>query len=846
MLKRIWQNLRMSKQYNFFFVLCFSLGIIGLILVESFKSGVEEKVARNAKNFIASDVSISVRRQFNENEKSIINEFAQKNNLELSTWLETYSLISLSNRSKLADLNFVGSKFPFYGGVTFEDGTYSNGNDWRALVQSDQLWMSRDLAWELEAKIGDKIKVGESHFVLSRIFTRDQFSSFRGFNLAPKVFLSKFKLEETKLMGFGATGSDAFLLKLPSKSSNVEVLENKYKEELKKLLSDQAVRIRGPKESSEQVGRSLNYLADYLGLITLLTYILSLIGLYYFTHHFLSKSVRTIAIYKALGFAPFKIFLVNTTHLIILSVFALLISSLMMAGVLPILEKILSAKVGDAITLNLNLLVLGKVALFSIFGCLLAILPIVYGAVKIPVSSVLQDLPQELKRIPLAFYVPLLMYVIVLAILISHSVKIGLIFVGSIFALVILGYFFFKVACWFLEKISKNLSFSIKHGILALTRYFNSSFTIFMSLILGASLIVLIVQLEKSLRNEFTSNDIDKRPDLFIFDLQDDQGESFKKLLAEKNIKMTMFSPMIRARLTKINSDKVVAKKSSEEENFETREEQNQERFRTRGVNLSYRDKLSWSETITKGKFYSGSCNGDSIPCEISLEESYARRMSVKLGDVLTFDVSGIELTGKVTSLRKVKWTSFEPNFFILFQPGVLEEAPKTFLGSFKVKSIDERKEMFTMVAKNFPNSSLLEVSEVIRKITEIFELMAFAIKMISYLSLFVGLVVVWSVSFNHLELKRKEMSLFYLMGLNEKRRISIYRVETFLQIFSSMILAIFFGSVVTFGILKFGFNIEVDFNFKTIVFWMISLFVILFGIVNFKIISLVKNSKRE
>lgn len=842
MLKRILQNFRMSREYNFFFVLCFSLGIVGLILVESFKSGVEDKVSRNAKNFIASDLSISTRRQFTEEEKKLVFDFAKKENLEMSAWLETYSLISLNDRSKLADLNFVDTGFPFYGGVTFEGEANSTSEDWSKLIESSELWMSRDLAWELNASVGDKIKVGESYFLLSKTFTRDQFSSFRGFNLAPKVFLSKKKVAETKLMGFGSTGSDAFLFKFAKTIPESE--EKNLQESLKKVLPDPAVRVRGPKESSEQVGRSLNYLADYLGLITLLTYILSLIGLYYFSHHFLSKSLRTIAIYKALGLSPKKIFAINTVHLIFLCVISLVVSAIFMMVGLPILEKIISNKVGEAILLKMDLLVLGKVTLFSVVGCLLALLPIIYGAVKIPVSTVLQDLPQELKRISLFYYIPLVLYVVLLSILISHSIKIGFIFVGAIFLLIVLGFLFFKLTCIALEKLIPNFSFSFKHGVLALTRYFNSSFTIFMSLILGASLIVLIMQLEKSLRNEFTSNDVTKRPDLFIFDLQDDQGETFKGLLADKNIQMTMFSPMIRARLMSINAEKVVTQKTVQEENFETREEQDQERFRTRGVNLSYRDKLSWSETLVKGKFYTGTCDGEKTPCEISLEESYARRMNVSLGDTLSFDVSGVEISGIVTSLRKVKWTSFEPNFFILFQPGLLEEAPKTFLGSFKVKDLNERKAMFNLVAEKFPNASLLEVSEVIRKITEIFELMAFAIKMISYLSLFVALVVVWSVSFNHLELKRKEMSLFYLMGLSEKKRVAIYRVETFLQIFSSMSLAILFGSLVTYGILTYGFNIMVDFSLATILQWIISLFILLYVIVNFKIIHLVHTSK--
>ncbi len=220
-LKFIQQTLRSSKEFNFFFILCFSLGILGLILVESFKAGVEDRVSKRAKNFIASDLSISSRRQFTEVEKKNIEEVIQKNNLEYSEWIETYSLVSSVEKAKLADLNFVAAKFPFYGGVIFESGEKSNTADWESLSKSPVLWLSRDLSWELKVKVGDQLKIGESTFQVGKIFTEDQFSSFRGFNLAPKIFLSKNYLAETKLMQFGSTGSFDYFLKTNDKNETL-------------------------------------------------------------------------------------------------------------------------------------------------------------------------------------------------------------------------------------------------------------------------------------------------------------------------------------------------------------------------------------------------------------------------------------------------------------------------------------------------------------------------------------------------------------------------------------------------------------------------------------------------
>lgn len=838
-LKFIQQTLRSSKEFNFFFILCFSLGILGLILVESFKAGVEDRVSKRAKNFIASDLSISSRRQFTEVEKKNIEEVIKKNNLEYSEWIETYSLVSSFEKAKLADLNFVAAKFPFYGGVIFESGEKSNTADWETLSKSPVLWLSRDLSWELKVKVGDQLKIGESTFQVGKIFTEDQFSSFRGFNLAPKIFLSKNYLAETKLMQFGSTGSFAYLLKLNDQN------ETLVRENFSKIIKDQTIKIKGPKESSEQIARSLNYLSDYLGLITLLTYILSLIGLYYFTHHFLSKGLKSIALFKALGFTPQKVFILNAAHLIILSLISLVVSFAVMLIMVPVLESLLLARIGEEFKLLFTSGVVLKVSLYSVIGCLLSLLPLILGAVKIPVNTVLQDIPQELKRLAFWYYLPLFFYVVLMAVIISHSIKIGIIFISALLILVGLGYLFFKTFSVLLEKSAKNKKLEIKHGFLALSRYFHSSFTIFMSLLLGVTLIVLIIQVEASLRNEFTSTTELRRPDLFMFDLQDNQEEAFKKLLNEQKLNVTMFSPMIRGRLTAINNGAIEQKKSDQEETFVTREEENQERFRTRGVNLSYRGKLSWSESITKGKFFSGRCDGEKIPCEISLEESYARRMNVNIGDKLTFDVSGIDIVGVVTSFRKVKWTSFEPNFFILFQPGLLEEAPKTFLASFKVKSIEERREIFQLISNNFANVSLLEVSEVVRKITEIFELMAFSIKIISFLSLAVALVVVWAVSFNHLELKIKEMKLFFLMGMTAEKRETIYKIESFLLTSMSIGLAIFSGTLITFLVLSFGFNITLEIRALYLISFLIILFIILNALLLFKIRNLVKRSEK-
>jgi putative ABC transport system permease protein len=835
------RDFKSDKSFNWFMILCASLGIVGLLLVESFKGGVEDKVSKNAKNFIASDLSVSARRSFDPKEIEAIEKYLTRKNLNFARWIETYSLVSKSNSeqpiSKLADLNFVSTEFPYFGGVVLEHNGFKGSGLWGSLHQSPQAWVSRDLAWELGVKIGDQLKIGELEFIIGGIITEDKFSSFRGFNLAPKIFLSYNYLKQTELIKFGSTATYAYAIKL-NPQDDVKKIQN----ELRLILPDKTIKILGPEESSQQISRSLNLLSDYLALITLMTYLLSLVGLYYFTQHFLSKKLKTFSIYKSLGLKTTFLFRVSFLHLIILTASAVTISTILVVVALPFLESFFTSLVGEVLLFRLQWSSLLRILFLSLGGTLLALGPLFWGALQTPVATIFQDLPAELKRIKFYFFLPLLLYVIILAIILANSFKVGGYFLGSLAIIILLAALCFKGMTRLLEKFSKNFTFINRYAALTISRYFTSSFTIFICLLIGMTLTTFIFQLDHSLRREFTQTSGDKRPDLFMFDLQDSQADGFVELQKKQNWHQTLFAPMIRGRLIKINEEITQKRSGPSEGEFSTREDQNSEQMRNRGVNLSYRSALSWSEKIVEGHFNGQKCDPSNKPCEISLEEMYAKRLGVKIGDKLVFDISGLSISGVVTSLRKVKWISFEPNFFILFQPGVLEDAPKTFLASFKVKSIQEKREVFAKVAEFFPNVSLLDISELVRKITSVFDLMAMAIKFISLLSLFVALVVLIAVSFNHLDLRKREMALYFMLGLKLKRIRSIYSREFTFLIIMCILLSLLFGSALTMILMKSIFDSEAILRLPFVSSFLISLGFILYIIVYFRVRFLVKS----
>lgn len=825
-LKFFWRNFKEDKAFNWFYVLCLSLGVVGLLLVETFKLSIEDKVNANAKSFIAGDMAISSLRTITEKDKNTINIFFKKNQLQYSEWIETYSLVSKKDRNdelaKLANVNFVSDTFPFYGGIFDGNDNLLSRDRWNLLHREKIAYVSQDLAFQLELKDADKLKIGEAVFIVKLIYSRDLFSTFRGFSLAPKLFISTNFIKDTQLIKFGSTATFNYSIKTQA-NQNID----KLKLELWNTLDDKTIKVNGPVESSQQISRSINLLIDYLSLITLLTYLLSLVGIYYFSEHFLSKQIKNYAIYKSMGITNSFIFKSNLIHILLLTVFGAIFSAILLVFAESSIEMAFAKFVGETLVFKVTALSFFRVLSLAMVGGVLSLSPLIWGALQIPVSIVFKDLPAEISKINKIYFLPFLIYVICLAVILSHSYKLGFIFIGAVFVLVILSGIIFKIFSTILERVARNFKVEFKQAIYMMSRYFTSTFTIFICLLIGMTLTVFIMQIDQSLRNEFTSSDEKRRPDVFMFDLQDADYEEFNKQAIDNHFKITMMSPMIRARLLSINGEKTSERIEVGENNFQTREEQSSNQMRNRGVNLSYRKELSWSETIVEGKFNGNDCHTDI--CEVSLEQSYARRIKAKLNDILLFDISGIEVKGKVTSLRSVKWTSFEPNFFILFQPNVINDAPKTFLASFKVNDSKEKQVIFKVMAKYFPSVSLLDLSEVVGRVIKVFNLMAQAIKIISILSLIAALIVLMSVSFNHMDIRKKEMSLFYMLGLGKNIIFKIFNIEFIFIILICTLLSLFFGSSLTYIVMKYGFNSTAQYLFGEILLILFSIVLLLF-----------------
>ena len=253
-------------------------------------------------------------------------------------------------------------------------------------------------------------------------------------------------------------------------------------------------------------------------------------------------------------------------------------------------------------------------------------------------------------------------------------------------------------------------------------------------------------------------------PSLFVIDLQVDQVDGFRAFLNEEGLASegTMLAPMVRARYRENQAPKGSGNEAGNESGKSlTREAEQARFFRNREQNLSWRDEPGVGNVITAGRWM----DPTSTTIEASLEERYAKRLGVSIGDPVTFDVQGVAVTAIVTSTRRVDWATFRPNFFVLLTPSAIRDAPQTWIASLPTLPDGRRQAVQARIAEKFPGATAFDVTEVGRKVVALIERLVWTIRVIALLSFGAGLAVLIGMALATAASRRADHALLLVLG---------------------------------------------------------------------------------
>lgn len=796
----IGREVQNDRAWVAIFLASLSLGLFGFVGLESFRSALETNLRLNARNFLSADLAVSSRRQISEQElASIRSELKIKTESHLT---EFFSMAASGESSRLVQVKAIDANYPLYGTLKLGSGREITKGGSGILSAAPVAWVYPELMTQLGVKVGDEIKIGNLAFRVDDTIVDDSTQTFRLAGLAPKVYFSSAHLAATGLIGFGTTSSDVHLFELEIGSdAELEPLAKA----LEKKFQDPNLQFASPYDRAQDSVRALEYLLDYLGLVSLVGMALAMVGLGYLIQLFLSRRLGTWSLLKTLGLTHSRAVNFLLLELALLGVLATVIVLPLSLLLLPALGSLLAELLPISVEMTLNARTVFLSMGLSLVLPILIAWPLLSPLKRLNLKQILLDRelwtgswnPQDLLR-----WVPALLVFFALSVWVSHSWKIASTFLGALLvsaALVLL------ISRTLLARLpSLGSRWTLKQVHRRLTRAPLRFGVVVLALAFGTMLLVLLPQIRAGLRQELMSPTSARLPSLFLFDIQEEQIGPVREFLAAKGAEAENVSPLIRARILTVNG-KNYERGGVEKSEMQSREEEAEARFRNRGINLTVRPQLSASEELVAGQPFSGQVGEIA---ELSLEKKYAERLGLAIGDVLNFDIQGVEMQGKVVNLRSVKWNTFQPNFFIAFQPGFLDDAPKTWLLSVPPMSEEKKDPLQNELVAKFSNVSIVDVTRVVEKILELSQQMSGALTAMAALSVLVGLFVLATVLSTEARTRLIEWNLYKVLGARQSQVLLLFLIESLIVTLISVTLGALLGVLISFGLMFFVFEV--------------------------------------
>lgn len=802
-LQLAWKEITNNYKFSLFFVLNLSIGLIGFIALDSFKHSIDQHLVDNSKAILTADVQVSSRFPLTEVETGMTEDVLDSP-FEATDQISFMSMVAGNGNSRMSLIMGIEAAFPQYGDIVLQQsGSVLTSNARAELLAGRNIWVARDLMVILGLQIGQQLKIGDAEFTITDVILEDPSSTISVMQSFPAIYMSLESIAATGLIQLGSRITYSRFYKLPP-GYDVSTLEEAFERaEIEVLRDTNRLSFTTHEEESEDLGEILDYMNDYLGLIALVALFLAGVGAAYLFRSFFTSRFRDMAILMCLGGTPKQAYQMTLVQIVMLGLASAVIASVIAWFALPLLPLLFDGFLprGFENRMEPNSLVL---ALFmGSVGSIICCLPILSKIYDLNPIGLFHETVQpsavhsHWSRY-LASYAPILVVFWLLACWQAGSLLIGTLFiVGFLIAIGLMGGIAWAIlgAC---GRFSGQKRVTRKLALRNLSRNRLGALSCFLAIGLGSLLINLIPQIQKGLQEEIAQPTDFKVPDFFMFDIQPEQLADLESILAEQGYALSFLSPMIRARLDEVNGLVI-------DEVEETPDEQ---LLRRRMYNLTYQDALKESETLVDGTTWDGpwEFGSEELP-GISLEENFAQRMGLQIGDTLGFDVQSVPVTGRVVNLREVDWNSFQPNFFVSFQPGVLDPAPKTFVAAISEVKPEDRIAVQNAIVLALPNVSVINVTQIVARILDITDQISWAIRVMAWLSIFAGLVVLFSIARYEVKSRFWEINLLKILGANFSDVKSIVQIEFGILGFTAALTGVVLSLAMSWGISWFVFD---------------------------------------
>ncbi len=668
---------------------------------------------------------------------------AGKRGLQIVQKTGLFSVVFKGDASQLASLRAVSEGYPLRGKVKLSEEPFGAPEAVVAVPNRGEVWPESRLAVALGVNVGDSLTVGASTLRVSHILISrpDQRATF--LELAPSVLMNQADLPATQLIQPGSRLRYSRLFA----GERAAVADFKDWLETNKKIHEE---IEDVEDSAPQIKSAIDRSARFLSIASLVAVLLCAIAVAMAARRYVQRHLDSVALLKTLGATRNFTLAVSLSQLAMIGLLAAIIGSLIGFGAQAWLVTLLSGWLrGDLPPPGLAPLGVGFLTAIAVLGG--CALPPLLQLSRTPALRVLRrDVGPPAPLVILAFG-PAVLAIAFLIWWVMRDLKVFGAFVVGLTAFVVV----VALAGWLLVKLTARLrggvGVSWRYGIANLGRRRTESVVQLTAFALGIMMLLVLAVVRTDLLADWRRSLPADTPNFFFINIPSDEHQQFGKFLEDRGARDVHVRPMVRARMTQINGKAVGDIK------FET---QRGRGFAERDQNITWTDRLNRDNEITSGKWFTAEDAGKPL---VSVSTEYFEELRLKLGDSLTFDIAGETQTATVSSVRKVKWDSFQPNFFLIFAPGLLDGTQGTYMTAVHMEARNPR--TIAELVRQFPSVSVFNVDDLLGQVRSIIEKALAAVQSVFLFTLMAGLVVLIAAVQASREERRFESAMLRTLG---------------------------------------------------------------------------------
>jgi putative ABC transport system permease protein len=785
--RTLWRDFRSGELR--LLILAVTLAVAALTAVGFFADRLKGGLQRDARQLLGGDAVVS---SDNVTPQAFV---AKARSLGLSV-VGTVSFPTMGRAgdaqggaSKLVALKVVEPGYPLRGKlrISNEPGGAESITD--AIPPRGEAWVDASLLDGLALKMGDEILLGDARFRIGAIIVVEPDRGAGFINFAPRVMINRADV--------GATG-----LIQPASRLTYRMAVAGDDKQVKPFVAWAALEAKKPEvrgvrlESLEggrpEMSRTMDRAEKFLNLVALLAALLSAVAVALGARGFAASHLDDCAMLRVLGLSQRTIALSYTFEFALIGLMASAAGVLvgysfhhgflvLMAG---LVETALPAPTVWPVLFGLGM---GLTLLFA-FG-----LPPVLQLAQVPPLRVIRRDVGNLKPASLAVLGIGVAGFAALLLAASSDLKLGLIAVGG-FAGAVLVFAGLGFAAVKLLRLVVNEATAPRWLMLA-TRQVSArpayAVVQISALAVGLLALVLLVLLRTDLINSWRKATPVDAPNRFVINVMPDQGDTFIKTLRDAGVNQFDWFPMIRGRLVAVNGKTVTPDNWADDR---------AKSLVNREFNLSTSASKPAHNPLAGGRWI------DNEAGAISVEEGIANTLGFKLGDTLKFDIGGMQVESKITSLRKVDWGSMRANFYVIYPVKSLANVPVTYMSAFKAPAV---RGFDNALVRQFPNITTVDLSITLAQIQRVLDQVIGAVEFLFGFTLAAGLVVLFAAVTATREERAREFAIMRAVGARGSLLRQVQRAELAGVGLLAGFLASVVAAIVGWGLAKYVFEFE-------------------------------------